>query len=215
MKTGILLLTWAALACAGTVSGQNAAIGNTACADTIKASGRYPDRDVQLVNPTRPASPLTVTGTDPVANFFVKPRYVRTDDSSPACEADTVAALAPVDFWNDFLLLRPDRYYPGREYGASIRTVWDRLDLLHSPGRDVLYMANVSPNTLVYNNNIYMMGSPYPASLYVDDVKTRGTGGIPLQAVDQVQMTANGIPACWGDSYSGFVHVYTRSTLGR
>lgn len=106
--------------------------------------------------------------------------------------------------------LRPLRYNPYRDEISIRMTLWTRADMLHSPARDLLALAGLSPSaSLRGDGTVSIWGSEQAPLILVDGVKIRGTAGLPMGAVYSMEVLTGNIPACWGDTPGGVINITT------
>lgn len=100
--------------------------------------------------------------------------------------------------------------------GVSIYAyTWTRWDIQHAPARDLMELASLTPAAEMREGHISMWGSEYGPLILIDNVKIRGRAALPLAAVEQMEVVPASIPACWGDTPAGAIHITTRPTLRR
>lgn len=100
-------------------------------------------------------------------------------------------------------------------YPSIYAYTWSRWDILHAPARDLMELASLTPSAEMRNGHVSMWGSEYAPLILIDNVKIRGRAALPLAAVEQMQVVPASVPACWGDTPAGAIHITTRSTLRR
>lgn len=107
----------------------------------------------------------------------------------------------------------PLRHNPFGDNISIYTTTWTRADILHSPTRDLLALAALSPSVSMRNGAVSVWGSEYALLILVDGVKIRGTAGIPQGAVYSMEVITAGVPACYGDTQAGVISITTFPAL--
>lgn len=85
-----------------------------------------------------------------------------------------------------------------------------RQEINRSPGRDVLYLSGFGHAMPVRDGALHPFAAGNPPLVFIDGVKIRGNGTLPLAAVESVETVLAGTPANLGDSVSGFLLIATR-----
>lgn len=96
---------------------------------------------------------------------------------------------------------------------TMISTTITRDDILKLPSRDAGSAATIAPQVFSRDGEVgNIAGSRQGATYIIDGVKIRGgSGGLPQQAVEEVQVVIGGQPAEFGDATGGLILITTRS----